>query len=70
MNRQLLLTYMDVLETRNFNRTAERLGIMQSTVSARIAALEKSVGRRLFTRSRAGTDLTTAGESTVRWDGK
>jgi DNA-binding transcriptional LysR family regulator len=54
-------TFLDLCETRSFNRTAERLGITQSTVSGRIAALEASVGARLFARSRAGTDLTPEG---------
>jgi LysR family transcriptional regulator, flagellar master operon regulator len=56
-----LETFLDLVETRSFNRTAERLGITQSTVSARIAALESEIGARLFNRSRAGTDLTTEG---------
>lgn len=62
MNRQLLLTYMDVLETRNFNRTAERLNITQSTVSARIRQLEDEVGTRLFERGRGGATPTAAGK--------
>ena len=56
-----LETFLDLCETRSFNRTAERLGLTQSTVSARIAALETALGARLFDRSRAGTDLTTEG---------
>ena len=54
-------TFLDLCETRSFNRTAERMRITQSTVSARIAALEAALGAKLFTRSRAGTDLTTEG---------
>ena len=54
-------TFLDLCETRSFNRTAERLGVTQSTVSGRIKALEDELGERLFDRSRAGTDLTTAG---------
>ncbi|MBY6136783.1 LysR family transcriptional regulator [Nocardioides marinus] len=61
MNRQLLLTYMDVLETRNFNRTAERLNVTQSTVSARIRQLEDELATRLFERGRGGADPTAAG---------
>ncbi|MEM9716426.1 MAG: LysR family transcriptional regulator [Pseudomonadota bacterium] len=61
MNRLLLLTYMDVLETRNFNRTADRLNITQSTVSARIRQLEDELGARLFERGRGGADPTAAG---------
>ncbi len=58
---ELLDTFLDLVETRSFHRTAERLGVTQSTVSARLQTLEASVGARLFTRSRAGTDLTTEG---------
>ena len=61
MNRQLLLTYMDVLETRNFNRTAERLNVTQSTVSARIRQLEEELGTRLFEGGRGGAEPTAAG---------
>lgn len=61
MNRLLLLTYMDVLETRNFNRTADRLNVTQSTVSSRIRQLEDELGTRLFERGRGGADPTAAG---------
>lgn len=61
MQTELIETFLDLCDTRSFNRTAERLGVMQSTVSGRIRALEAAVGRRLFTRSRAGTQLTTEG---------
>ncbi len=61
MQIDLLDTFLDLAETRSFHRTAEKLGVTQSTVSARIAALEEAVGSRLFDRSRAGTDLTPEG---------
>ena len=61
MNRMLLITYIDVLETRNFNRTADRLNITQSTVSARIRQLEEELGTRLFERGRGGATPTAAG---------
>ena len=54
-------TFLDLCETRSFHQTAERLGVTQSTVSARIKALEGALGARLFTRSRSGTALTTQG---------
>ncbi len=62
MQIDLLDTFLDLTETRSFHRTAERLGVTQSTVSARLAALEQAVGARLFDRSRAGTDLTAEGK--------
>lgn len=54
-------TFLDLCETRSFNRTAEKLGVTQSTVSGRIQALEATIARTLFTRSRAGTQLTVEG---------
>ena len=62
MQADLLDTFLDLAESRSFHRTAERLGLTQSTVSARIQTLETALGARLFTRSRAGTDLTTEGK--------
>lgn len=61
MQIDLIETFLDLCETRSFNQTAERLGVTQSTISGRIKALEKAIGRPLFTRSRAGTALTTEG---------
>jgi DNA-binding transcriptional LysR family regulator len=61
MQIELIETFLDLCETRSFHRTADRLGITQSTVSGRIRALERATGRRLFTRGRAGTELTTEG---------
>jgi DNA-binding transcriptional LysR family regulator len=61
MQMDLIDTFLDLCETRSFNQSADRLGVTQSTVSGRVRSLEKSVGARLFRRSRAGTELTTAG---------
>jgi LysR family transcriptional regulator, flagellar master operon regulator len=57
----LLETFLDLMETKSFNRTADRLNLKQSTVSARINTLEAVLGKKLFTRSRAGTQPTPAG---------
>lgn len=61
MQPDQIATFLDLVETRSFHRTADRLGVTQSTVSARLKALEDALGVMLFTRSRAGTDLTTEG---------
>jgi len=61
MQSDHIATFLDLVETRSFHRTADRLGVTQSTVSARLKALEEALGVNLFTRSRAGTDLTTEG---------
>ncbi|MCB6176857.1 LysR family transcriptional regulator [Rhodobacter sp. Har01] len=61
MQIELIDTFLDLVETKSFNRTADRTGVTQSTVSARVKSLEQMLGARLFRRSRAGTDLTTEG---------
>ncbi|WKL39445.1 LysR family transcriptional regulator (plasmid) [Sinorhizobium meliloti] len=53
MNLDLIDTFLDLLETGNFNRTAERLETTQSTISGRVKALEQAVGAKLFS-ARAG----------------
>jgi len=61
MQIELIETFLDLVETRSFNRTADRLGVTQSTVSGRVQSLERAIGQRLFVRSRSGTELTLAG---------
>ena len=61
MQIDLIDTFLDLMETNSFNRTAERLGVKQSTVSTRIQSLEAQLGAPLFERSRAGTRPTPAG---------
>lgn len=61
MRMELIETFLDLVATGNFNRTAERLGVTQSTVSGRVQALEKALGGRLFRRSRLGAELTPGG---------
>lgn len=61
MQIELIETYLDLMETRSFNRTAERLNLTQSTISHRIKALETALTRRLFTRNKGGTVPTSAG---------
>jgi len=61
MNIEHVMTFLDLIETKSFNATALRMGLTQSAVSGRVLALEKDLGKKLFTRSKAGTRLTTAG---------
>lgn len=61
MQLELIETFLDLCDSKSFNRTADKLGVTQSTVSGRVRALEASLGRTLFTRSRAGTELTLEG---------
>jgi DNA-binding transcriptional LysR family regulator len=61
MKVEYLETFLDLIQTRNFQRTAERLNITQSTVSSRVRSLENAIGASLFTRGRSGAELTPEG---------
>jgi LysR family transcriptional regulator, flagellar master operon regulator len=51
-----------VAETGSFIDASMKMNVTQSTVSARIKSLEQMLGRPLFSRSKSGAILTTAGE--------
>ena len=61
MNIDWIETYLDLMQTRNFNASAERLGLTQSTVSHRIQKLEAALNQTLFRRGRSGAVPTDAG---------
>ncbi len=63
MDTELARTFLTVVAAGNFSAAAARLHVTQSTVSARIAALEEQLGCRLFVRNKGGTTLTPQG----RW---
>ncbi len=58
MNLDWIITFLDIMETGNFNLTAERLNLRQSTVSHRIRLLEEALGVQLFRRGRGGAKPT------------
>lgn len=62
MQLDLIETFLDLMESRSFHLTAERLGITQSTVSTRIRSLESELGSVLFNRGRSGAAPTAAGK--------
>jgi LysR family transcriptional regulator, flagellar master operon regulator len=64
---ELARTFVEIVKTRSFVRAAEQLHVSQTTVSARIRALERQLGRRLFIRSKNGASLTPAGEQFLRY---
>lgn len=66
MNITYLKTFLMVVELRNLNKAAQRLHVTQSTVSARLDALEDHLGQQLLMRSRKGTELTKAGFALLR----
>jgi DNA-binding transcriptional LysR family regulator len=54
-----------IADARSLAGAAERLGVNQSTVYRRLAAVEAAVGARLFDRSRTGYEPTSAGEDMI-----
>ena len=60
-----LLVLLTVSRTAKFTTAAHNLGLTHSTVSRRIAALEKSLGGRVLARSDDGWELTDLGERAV-----
>ena len=61
MDISLIRTFLEVAATGSFVNAADRLFVTQSAVSLRVQRLEDTLGQQLFTRSKAGAELTTAG---------
>ena len=66
MDIEFARTFLAVAAAGNFVGAAARLHVTQSTVSARIQALETQLGARLFRRGRGGAELTMAGQRFLR----
>lgn len=63
MDTENLRTFIALAEHRNFTKTADSLFIAQSTVTNRIAELERETGRPLFWRNKRKVTLTAEGEA-------
>lgn len=59
---ELLRTFVTVVDTQSFTRSADRLLRTQSAISMQIKRLEQSVGKELFDRSTRRMKLTREGE--------
>jgi DNA-binding transcriptional LysR family regulator len=62
MDLYQLRYFLEVARTLNFSRAAEQLHVSPPAVSKSVALLERSVGKRLFTRTRRQVLLTLEGE--------
>lgn len=67
MDITLLKTFLEVAATGSFVSASDRLYVTQSAVSLRIQRLEDTLGKPLFTRSKAGAELTAAGREFERY---
>ncbi|TNF19421.1 MAG: LysR family transcriptional regulator [Rhodobacteraceae bacterium] len=67
MDIALIRTFLEVAASGSFVNASERLFVTQSAVSLRVARLEADLGKALFTRSKAGAELTSAGREFERY---
>ncbi|MEL0622809.1 LysR family transcriptional regulator [Marinomonas arenicola] len=67
MDIELAKTFIEIMQSGTFAKAAERLHVTQTTVTARIHALEASMSCSLFIRNRSGARLTPEGERFVRY---
>lgn len=66
MNLSHVQTFLVVMETGNLNKAAAKLNVTQSTVTARINALEDLLGQKLLRRIKSGAELTGTGSKFVK----
>lgn len=67
MDIVLARTFLEIATSGSFFNAAKRLNVTQSTVSVRVKRLEEELGRRLFLRTKSGTQMTPAGEQFERF---
>lgn len=67
MDIALIRTFLEVAATGSFVNASERLYVTQSAVSLRVARLEQDLGKQLFSRSKSGAELTSAGREFERY---
>lgn len=60
-----LLYFIEISQTLNLSRAAERLGITQPTLTLAVKRLEDSFGLPLLIRNKSGVKLTQAGQRLV-----
>ncbi|GAA2921758.1 LysR family transcriptional regulator [Streptomyces thioluteus] len=63
MDLEAVRTFAAVAEAGQFRKAADDLSITQQAVSKRVAALERDLGVRLFTRTPRGAELTIDGQA-------
>ncbi len=67
MDLQLLETFLDLAETKNFTMTAKRLKKSQAAISLQINRLEEMLGKFLFDRDNRNVNLSQDGEILVNY---
>ena len=67
MNLANLQTFVSIVEEGSLVRASERLNVTQSTVTARLKALETEIGQVLLHRDKSGVSLTPAGAKLLKY---
>lgn len=70
LDTRLLQTFQTVARTLNFTRAAEELDYAQSSITAQIQVLERSLGVKLFDRLGKRTILTESGKRLLEYTDK
>jgi LysR family transcriptional repressor of citA len=65
MKTDFLYTFLSVIQTKSFTKTAHMTNLSQSTVSHRILELEKLFDCQLFHRLQGRVELTTSGKALI-----
>lgn len=61
ISRHQMIAFAAVGRNKSFSAAAKHLGVGQSAVTQHIAAIERTIGSKLFIRLRAGAELTPLG---------
>jgi len=61
MNLSAIDTFLAIVETGSLVAASHKMNVTQSTITARLKALEDSLGQKLFIRYKAGAELTAPG---------
>ncbi len=61
MKLSALQTFLTIIETGSLSRASEKLNVTQSTITARLQALEDDLGHTLLHRHRSGVSITASG---------
>ena len=67
MSLVALQTLLTIVRTGSLVRASEELNVTQSTVTARLKALEEDLGQTLLVRRKSGATLTASGLKLVRY---
>lgn len=62
MDIKKLVTFINLVETRNYTRTAKMMHVTQPTVTHDINAIENEVGVKMFNRNKRYVNVTQDGQ--------